>query len=234
MKSEQEHKEVVESYSGSECEAKRLLGPLERGSFPHVHTSPFGVIPKSEPGKWRLIVDLSSSMGGSVNDGINKEWCSLSYTSVDDIAARVVCHGRAAAMVKFDLKSAYRQVPAHPDDRWLLGMMWKGQLYVDTALPFGLRSAPVVFNSVVEALAYVMVQNGVKGLDHYLDDFSIVSSLMECAKYLEVALQMCAEMGFPVAMEKMEGPVSTVMLLGIELDLNFMQLRLSQEKLMKL
>ena len=92
-------------------------------------------------------------------------------------------------MANFDLKSAFRQVPVHPDDCWLLGMMWKGQLYVDTALPFGLCSAPVIFNSVAEALAYVMVQNGMKGLDHYLDDFSIVSSpkSMECAKYLEVA-----------------------------------------------
>ena len=87
MKLVQEHEEVVESYIGSECKAKRLLGPLERGSFPHVHTGPFGVIPKSEPGKWCLILDLSSPMGGSVNDRINKEWCSLSYTSVDDIAA---------------------------------------------------------------------------------------------------------------------------------------------------
>ena len=33
--------------------------------------SPFGVIPKGHtPGKWRLIVDLSSPKGGSVNDGI--------------------------------------------------------------------------------------------------------------------------------------------------------------------
>ena len=56
--------EVVESYIGSEREARRLLGPLERSRFPQVHTSPFGVNPKSEPGKWRLILDLSSPMGG--------------------------------------------------------------------------------------------------------------------------------------------------------------------------
>ena len=59
MKSVQEHDEVVERYIGSECEAKRLLGPFERSKYPQVHISPFGVIPKSEPGKWRLILDLS-------------------------------------------------------------------------------------------------------------------------------------------------------------------------------
>ena len=32
--------------------------------------------------------------------------------------------GRGALMAKFDLKSAYRQVPVHPHDRKLLGMEW--------------------------------------------------------------------------------------------------------------
>ena len=236
MKSVQEHEEVVEQYIRSECEAGRLLGPLERSSYPQVHVSPFGVIPKSEPGKWRLILDLSSPCGSSVNDGINKEWCSLSYVSVDDIAARVVTHGKGALMAKFDLKSAYRQVPIHPDDRFLLGMAWKDQLYVDTALPFGLRSAPAIFNAVAEALAFIIKQRGVSDLDHYLDDFSIVGSPRspECGQNLEVALAACAELGFPVATEKTEGPVTTITLLGIELDSEQLQLRLPQEKLRKL
>ena len=77
-------------------------------------------------------------------------------------------------MAKFDLKSAYRQVPVHPDDRWLLDMEWRGQLFVDTALPFGLRWAPAIFNAVAKALAHMIWQKGVVELDHYLDDFSIV------------------------------------------------------------
>jgi len=43
---------------------------------------------------------------------------------------------------RFDIESAYRLIPVHPNDRPLLGMIWKGKLYVDTTLPFGLRSAP--------------------------------------------------------------------------------------------
>ena len=52
--------------------------------------------------------------------------------SVDDVAARVVKMGRGSLMAKFDLKAAYRNVPVHPDDRWLLGMMWDDGLYVDS------------------------------------------------------------------------------------------------------
>ena len=78
MKSTSEHKEVVMFYVGAECEAKRLLAPFRREQCPNIHISPFGVIPKAVPGKRRLIVDLSSPQGKSVNDGISKDLCSLS------------------------------------------------------------------------------------------------------------------------------------------------------------
>ena len=41
---------------------------------------------KSQPSKWRLIVDLSHPSGASVNDGIDQSLCSLMNTSVDEAA----------------------------------------------------------------------------------------------------------------------------------------------------
>ena len=78
------------------------MDPLDRSNFPHVQISPFEVIPKSEPGKWRLILDLSSPKGDSVNDA------QLSYVSIDDIADML--KGKWALMAKLDIKEAYRQV----------------------------------------------------------------------------------------------------------------------------
>ena len=60
------------------------MGPLSPANCPFVHTSRLGVIPKNTSGKWRLIVDMSSPEGGSVNDGIREAWCSLPYATVDD------------------------------------------------------------------------------------------------------------------------------------------------------
>ena len=116
MKSAMEHGEVVERYLGEEQEVQRVLSPFKRSLFPEVHVSPFGVIPKADPGKWRFILDLSSPCGNSVNDGIAKELCSLSYVTVDDIATRVLKLGKGALVAKFDLKAAYRHIPVHPDD----------------------------------------------------------------------------------------------------------------------
>ena len=236
MKSVQDHKEVVESYLREERESGRVLGPFRRDLMPEVHVSPFGVIPKSEPGKWRLIVNLSAPEGGSVNDGISREMCSLSYLSIDEVVSWVLRLGRGALMAKFDLRAAYRNVPVHPDDRHLLGMVWDDQLFVDTVLPFGLRSAPMIFNAVADALEFIIRELGVGWLGHYLDDFVVVGppKVVDCGRDLGVALETCKEVGLPVAGEKTYGPAVVIPLLGIELDSQEMVLRLPQEKLLKL
>lgn len=62
-------------------------------------------------------------------------------------------------------------VPVHAEDHWLLRMFWKGQVYVDTCLPFGLRSAPKIFSAVADALSWAMHCQGVEHSLHYLDNF---------------------------------------------------------------
>ncbi len=73
-----------------------------------------------------LIVDLSSPKDASVNDSIEKEICILSYTSVDAVTDRVLTLGRGAMLVEMDIKQAYKMVPIHPQDCYLLGMRWEG------------------------------------------------------------------------------------------------------------
>ena len=74
MKSALEDLHVISEYLRMECEAGRVISPLYSSSYPqvHIHTSRFGVVPKSMTGKWRLIVDMSSQEGGSVNDEIKE------------------------------------------------------------------------------------------------------------------------------------------------------------------
>ena len=103
-----------------------ILGPLTPVAFPQVRASHFGVIPKGSTSKWRLILDMSSPKGMSINDGSQEVLCSLSYVSVEDAAKGVMAKGRSVLLAKVNVKSAYRNVPKHPDDRWLTGMLWDG------------------------------------------------------------------------------------------------------------
>lgn len=58
--------------------------------------SRIGAVPKSQPGKWRVIVDLSSPHGGSVNDGISRKYCPMRYVTIDDAAEMMATLGRGA------------------------------------------------------------------------------------------------------------------------------------------
>ena len=95
-----------------------IRGSFMPGSIQSLHINRFGVIPKRhQPGKWRLITDLSYPEGRSVNDAIDKSTCSLSYISVRDVANTAVALGRGALIAKTNIKMAYRLVPVQPQDR---------------------------------------------------------------------------------------------------------------------
>ncbi len=114
-------------------------------------------------------------------------------------------------------------------------MEWEGCWYIDTALPFGLRSAPKIFNAVADGLQYILEDCGVSCL-HYLDDFFTWgrAGTNECARALDTALSCCAKLGVPVAEHKTQGPVTKLVFLGIEIDSVSRTLRLPEEKLCRL
>ena len=144
--------------------------------------------------------------------------------------------GKGARLAKLDLKNAYRIIPIHPEDRWLLGVRWGGQTYIDAALPFGLCSAPKIFTTVADALMWIMQKHGIQYAIHYLDDFLFVGrpESPQCAEALDTALRICRWLGVPVASQKIEGPCKQLTFLGIEIDTNSMQLRLPLAKLLAL
>lgn len=75
-------------------------------------------------------------------------------------------------MAKTDIKNAYRIIPILPDDRYLLDMKWRDQYFIDLALPFGLRSAPAIFNTLADLFEWSLQHNyNVADLLHYLDDY---------------------------------------------------------------
>jgi len=83
MPSAQANPAPVEKFLATEVSEERVIGPLRMEDFLHVQTNKFGVIPKrSQPNKWRLILDLSSPTGTSVNDRISPELCSIRSVSI--------------------------------------------------------------------------------------------------------------------------------------------------------
>ena len=238
MPSTHEHPEVIDKYIQKELNLGRIAGPFEKGDLqPPVHINRFGIIPKKhQEGKYRLIVDMSYPDGGSINDGIDPDLCSLTYLKLEEVVHAIGRKGKGALLAKMDLESAYRIIPVHPSDRHLIGMEWKGKVYFDLALPFGLRSAPKIFNSVADALEWILHRFGIQELFHYLDDYITIGSAdsNECAINKEIMTVTCGLLGTPLAQEKCEGPSTIITFLGIEIDTTNMQLQLPREKLDRL
>ena len=175
-------------------------------------------------------------MHHSVNDGIDKPMCSLTYMRVDEVVHKVLSLGRGCQLAKIDIESAFRNVPVHPHDRHLLGLSWKGNMFIDVVLPFGLRSSPKIFNALADALQWITERCSVSYLRHYLDDFITAGRphSEECQTNLALLIELCALLGFPMAVDKREGPTTCLIFLGVELDTINFELRLPAEKLARL
>ena len=191
--------------------------------LPNLEVSSFGVIPKwGQVGKWRLIVDLSSPTGSSVNDGIDPEKFTLHYITVDQVIHLVSQFETGALMAKFDVEATYRNVPVHPSGRSWLGMKWHNRYYVDLTPPFGLLSAPFIFNAIADMVAWILVYPyQISALLHYLDDFPSAGppDSPQHAHNLCTALTVCKRLGLPLHPGKCEGKATVFVILGIELDL---------------
>ena len=238
MQSATSHPDVVQQYLDEELKLGNISGPFNPKDLPpSVRFNRFGVIPKhNKPSKWHLIVDLSYPDGHSVNDGIDPADASMAYSSIEDAARIILSLGRSALLAKIDISSAFRIIPVHPSDRHLLGMKWKNQGFLDNQLPFGLRSAPMLFNAYADALEWILQKDGIPHLLHYLDDFLVVGppDSPNCQLHLDKMISLCGHLGVPLATEKIEGPSKRLIFLGIEIDTEKLQAQLPIDKLSRL
>ena len=181
-------------------------------------------------------MDLSAPLGHSVNDGIDRELCTFHYTSISDAATCLCTLGNRALLAKMDIKQAYRNIPVSPDDRYLLGISWENMVYVDQVLPFGLRSAPLIFSAVADALLWIMQKRGVTWAIHYIDDFLTLGApdSSECFRNMQLMEETCARAGLPIEPSKSVGPATSIVFLGIKLDSVSGTLSLPEDKLLKI
>ena len=236
LESAPDHPKVVREYLKTEVNMGRLIGPLDNSYKLSIHISRFGVIPKShQVNKWRLIVDLSHPVDFSVNDGIPKCLSSIKYIIIDNAIQEILRLGRCTMLAKIDIKDAFRLLPLHPRDCHLLGMSWSDGIYIDTCLPFGLRSAPKLFNVMADLLAWILQQQGISELLHYLDFLAMgPPSLHTCEQNLDTIKTICTQLGVPLAVEKVEGPTTSLSLIGITIDTVKMEACLPDDKLSRI
>ena len=155
---------------------------------------------------------------------------------MDDAINAIMRFGPHTLLAKVDIKSAFRLLPIHPADRNLLAMKWDNKIYIDGCLPFGLCSAPKLFNILADLLCWITQQHGISQPLHYLDDFLLIGPphSLEYQQNLNTFIQLCTNLGVPLASEKIEGPSTSLTFLGITLDTANTEIRLPQDKLLRI
>jgi len=205
------------------------IGRIAMATSP-VMSSPLGLVPKADGG-WRRIHNLSSPSGRSVNDSIPIAFATLQYSTVDQVLQHVIHAGRSCIIVKRDIKDAFRNIPLSIEAQRLMGFSWKGVVYFERCLSFGLRTAPFLFNLFAEGFHWILIQHIPNAaLEHYLDDFIfILSDASILPQLLSVYNQLSDELGIPRNESKnIEGTTAEV--LGYIIDTLKFELRLSPLK----
>jgi len=154
----------------------------------------------------------------------------LTYPTIDSIADAVVAVGAGCKLYKRDLRKAYRQFPVDPRDYPLLGYTWEGQLYFDTVLTMGLRSAAMSCQRSTYPVTWIFQRHD-RLLFNYLDDFIGVSeSSLATSHFLQLG-QLLSSLGLEESTNKACPPSETMVCLGVQLDTINLTLSVSEERL---
>lgn len=236
-KSAIEHPSVIQDFIAQGRELGRIAGPFPSPPFTHFVSSPLGVVPKSEPGKFRVIHDLSFPKSNSVNSMIPDGNSTVQYDSINNVTVLLRKFGQGALMAKTDIQDAFRIVPIHPNDYKLLGFSWENNYYYDKCLPMGASSSCQIFEFLSCGLQWAMCEKfAAAGMSHMLDDFFFIGpkDSSKCQSDLDTFLMICEKSGIPIKSEKTVLPTTVLTIYGIEIDSMALVCRLPDLKLDKM
>ena len=190
--------------------------------------SPIGLVPKDNGTSTRLIFHLSYPRGAnstSINANTPKDICTVCYP--DFISAVRLClkEGRNCFCSKSDWKSAFRHFPIQKHFWRFLIMKARNPIdkkwyyFVDKCMPFGASISCAHFQTFSNAISYIMEHRTKKENVNYLDDFLFIALLAHFCNYqIEVFLDICNQINFPVTMDKTCWASTVITFLGMLLD----------------
>ncbi len=213
----------------------RMQGPFDRPPLAPFRVNAIGLVPKQEPGSYRMITDLSHPKGASINSYIPDEAAAVQYQSVQSAVYIIQRLGPNCCLAKTDIKSAFRLIPLRPAIYSQMGIYVGDKYFIDKALPMGARSSSAIFSRFAKALVFIAKNvYGIKHIVYYLDDYLLINESFDlCKNDLEQFQKMCSHLGVPLAVEKTVGPSTCLTFLGIEIDTVAQELRLPLQKVHK-
>ena len=206
-----------------------MIGPFKFEDIPFkkFFISPLTGIWKKFPDKASLIQNLSAPFGNSINSIIPQENRAVPYPSFEymiEIAYRV---GKGGKLWIIDLRNSYFILPILRLFIHLFGAEWMGRYIFYACLPFGLATAPRIFQMFADCLQFIVQERNIKLFTvndfilftHYLDDFWGGHPDHNIAlQQFNLLFKLLIKLGIPTSLEKCQTPTTCLVILGFLLD----------------
>ena len=135
------------------------------------------------------------------------KWTSIRYREIEDLFASL---SRGQQFSKLDLKHAYQQIELDDESKPLVTISTHKGLFQYERLPFGVSSAPSIFQRVMDNLL-----QGIPGVCVYLDDILITGSTEEeHLQHLDEVLTRLSKAGLTLKKSKCAYLLKSVEYLG--------------------
>ena len=215
-----------------ECRLGRRRGPFDHVPLHNFQCSPLRTVPKKNSEKLRVIHHLSyprNIENASVNSTINNIECKL--VKFSEVLGLVQAKGKGCLMAKYDIRNAFRLIRVRVEDQHLLVMLFQGKYYYELCLPFGLKSAPGLFELFATAIEVFIHNSGVETVRHYIDDYITISFAVSAQVDYDKVIEMFKKLNIELANEKLEKPSTRIEFLGLIIDSDLMKVELPEDKL---
>ena len=103
-----QHQEELKAKVQKEINLGRVAGPFDNLPISNLQVSPVGIVLKSDGLNWRLISHLSYPSSKGINAFIDPKFCTVRYTSFDNVIDMFSELRKGAEMGVVDIKSAFR------------------------------------------------------------------------------------------------------------------------------
>ncbi|KAF8232255.1 hypothetical protein L208DRAFT_1397668 [Tricholoma matsutake] len=240
--------DFIRQQRDEEVELERWSKPFGKKLLPGMHASPITAVPKSTPGKYRLIIDQSRGPH-ALNSTIPKSQVKVKLDTIHDLGTTLI-HvrkkhpKRKIVLIKSDVKSAYRLPPMHPLWQIKQAVSVDGQFHIDRCNTFGNRGGGWNWDSVISLVNWIGTEKKkITDLLGYVDDnfgWEFAGNTKYYKPYKKHMptkqtrlLQLLDELGIPHDENKqLSGP--SLPILGYEVDANAMTVKVPDEKKAKI
>lgn len=166
----------------------------------------------------------------SINADVDPDEFPTAWGTFDSMSELLLTLPPGCTAATFDVSAAYRITPVCPHQQNALCVSWKGKIYVDRALCFGLASSAGVFGAIADMLVAVYEAHGFGPIRKWVDDFFVIK-FPEQSYTEHDFISLTASLGVPWSVPKTRSFATCQRYIGFLWDLASLTVALPSEKL---